>query len=166
MLSSCSMIYFAHPSTTSHSTFFFPRSALTGPPPCLRATVDSHHHHLRTPIQCISSAATTHRSSLSKPISISSTRTAGPQRRRNSCSTARLALPSSATHATPDSNPMLPKHHRDPLVLLSTSNFIFSHRSTTLRSAGELQFRRRSASPSPHRCRAVSPQPSAPVAPH
>jgi hypothetical protein len=66
-----------------------PRSqSLTGPPPSPLAIIDSQPHRLWTPIQCISSTAVTHQSSPSKPIFISSTRTARPQRRRAQCSAA------------------------------------------------------------------------------
>jgi hypothetical protein len=74
--------------------------------------------------------------------------------------------PSTAAHTASEPDPVLPEHRRDPLVLLSPSNFVFPHRSTIPRSASELQFHRRSASPSPRRYRASSPQPRAPAAPH
>jgi hypothetical protein len=73
--------------------------------------------------------------------------------------------PSSATHATPGSNPVLPEHHRDPLVLLSPSNFGFSHRSTTLHSASELRASSSLGLPSTRRCKASPPRPRAPTAP-
>jgi hypothetical protein len=95
--------------------------SLTGPLPQSLATVDSHPHHLRTPIQCISSTATTHRSSLSKPISISSTRTAGPQRRRSSCSAARSASPSTHRYRAPQpqpGGPTAPRHLPEAILLL------------------------------------------------
>jgi hypothetical protein len=65
----------------------------------------------------------------------------------------------------PGSNPVLPEHHRDPLVLLSLSNFGFSHRSTTLHSAGELQAPPSLGLPSTRRYRASPPRPRAPTTP-
>jgi hypothetical protein len=74
--------------TLAFAHLYFAQFLLLPSPPFTRASppslviVDSHYHHPQTPIQCISSIVTTHRSSQSKPISNSSTRTAGPPRRR------------------------------------------------------------------------------------
>jgi hypothetical protein len=47
----------------------------------------------------------------------------------------------------PNSDPVLLEHHRDSLQLIDPPNFVFLHPSVVPRSAGELQFAARSASP-------------------
>jgi hypothetical protein len=71
---------FAH-THFAHSLLLRPPH-FTGPPPRLRLTVDSRHSCSPSLIQSTNSTPATHRSSLSKPIPISSTGIDGPRRRR------------------------------------------------------------------------------------
>jgi hypothetical protein len=64
----------------------------------------------------------------------------------------------------PSHDPVLLEHHRNSLQLTDPPNFPFSHPSFASCSAGELNLRRRSASPSTRRD--TAPQPRVPAALH
>jgi hypothetical protein len=66
----------------------------------------------------------------------------------------------------PNPDPVQPELHRDPLVLLSPSNFVFPHPSAIPRSAGELQAPPPLGLPSNRRYKASPPRSRSPEAPH